>query len=157
MKLYELTGEYAALQRLAEDGEDVTERLATLEGQLEAKAESISAILAGLDADAEALKAEEDRLAARRKALENNRDRLREYVKANMVGRGIERIKTPVFTWSVGDGPERVAVVDEALIPDEYFRIKREVARSEILKAYKESGECVPGTAIERSKVLRIR
>ena len=70
---------------------------------------------------------------------------------------GIQKIKAGTFTIWLQEGPERVEVVDEAAVPEAFFRVKREVSKSEILRAYKQDGECVPGTRIERSVGLRIR
>ena len=159
MKLYELTAEYQSLQRAAEDGEDVGDQLAKLGGEIEAKGSGIVAVVKALDADAAAIKAEEKTLATRRKAIENNAERLREHVRTVMLAHGVASIKSPQCSITLSDGPEKVVVENEALIPEAFQRVTvaTEIDKAGILKAWKEHGECVPGTKIERGTALRIR
>lgn len=159
MKLYDLTAEYAALQRAAEEGEDVADALAALAGDIEAKGAGIVKVVKALDADAAALKAEETKLAERRKAIEGNAKRLRDHVKTTMELHGVHSIKSPACSITLSDGPESVVIENEALIPAEFQRVKvdTEIDKAGILKAWKDSGECVPGTKIKRGLALRIR
>lgn len=149
-KLYELTGEYAELQDRAECGEDVSAALAALDGKLEAKAESIAAVLRNLSADQEALRAEEKRLAARRKAKENAEESLREYVRSQMVAAGITRIKCAAFSFAL-QNYEHVRVDDVDALPAEFRRTVPEAVEPDkkaILAAWKRDGEVVPGATV---------
>ena len=157
MRLYELTGSYAQLQSRAEDGEDLEAELAQLDDRLEEKGRALVGLIKNLSAEADAIAKEEERLELRRKALENAERRIKDYVRTCMEQSGIQKIKAGTFTIWLQEGPERVEVVDEAAVPEAFFRVKREVSKSEILRAYKQDGECVPGTRIERSVGLRIR
>lgn len=157
MRLYELTAAYAAIQQLADDGEDVSAQLAELDDALEAKGTALVAVMRGLDAEADALRLEELRMATRRRAIEANVERLREYVRTQMQANGITKIKGPAFSIGLSDGPERVVVEDAEAVPTEFQRVRTEVDKSRILAAWKQSGECVPGTRIERSTSLRVR
>lgn len=157
MKLYEIAPEYERLQQAAEDGEDVTLALATIEDALERKIESIAHVDRGLDAEAEAIRGEEQRLAKRRRALEASREHLREYVRTQMIEHGVTRVKTPTVTFSIVEGPPRVEVFCEANVPELYTRTRREVDKAAILAAHKEDGEIVEGTRIVRDWQLRIK
>ncbi len=155
--LYELTGAYRILSDQLDEGMDVTDALALLEGALEQKSVAILAVMRELDLDVEKLKAEEQRLTARRRAAEANKERLRDYVRTSMVNAGVTKLKAGTFTVGVSDGPERVVIDDESKIPAAFTRTKVEPDKTKILEAYKQHGECVPGTHVERAVALRIR
>jgi hypothetical protein len=157
MKLYELTADFAALAAMEEDDIDVSAALNALTVALEDKCAGVVRVLATIDAEAEALKAEEKRLADKRKTRENRAKALRDYVKAAMTAGDIRKIETPLATFSLKDGPPRVVVNDEMLVPEAYTRTVVEIDKAAILDAFKRDGECVPGTSIERSKALTIK
>jgi len=162
LRLYELAPAYAYLiDALDEDG-DASDyvpdwHLDALSDAIDAKAASIAQVLSQLDAEAEALRAEEKRLAARRQARERRAESLRDYLRMSLDAAGVAKIKSATHTISVGDGPQRVVVEDESAIPAEFLRTKIEVDKRSILDAMKSLGECVPGTRVERTRVLRIK
>lgn len=160
LRLYELAPAYAYLiDALDEDGDasDGHAHLDALSDAIDQKAASIAHVLTQLDAEAEALRAEEKRLAARRQARERRAESLRDYLRMSLDAAGVQKIKSATHTISVGDGPQRVVVEDEGSVPAEYLRTKIEVDKRSILEAMKTLGECVPGTRIERTRVLRIK
>ena len=157
MRLYELTTDFAVLAAMDEDDIDVSLALDALTVALEDKCAGVVRVLATIDAEAEALKAEEKRLADKRKRRENRAKELRDYVKDAMKAGDIRKIETPLATFSLKDGPPRVVVVDEMLVPETYTRTIVEIDKAAILEAFKRDGECVPGTSIERSKALTIK
>lgn len=160
LRLYELAPAYAYLiDALDEDGDasDGHAHLDALSDAIDQKAASIAHVLAQLDAEAEALRAEEKRLAARRQARERRAESLRDYLRMSLDAAGVAKIKSATHTISVGDGPQRVVVEDEGAIPQEFLRTKIEIDKRAILVAMQTLGECVPGTRIERGRVLRIK
>lgn len=161
MKLYELTGEYAGLQALAEcegGGEHIAHALAEIEDAIELKAERVGAFLRNLGADQDALRAEEKRLAARRMALENAEESVREYIRRCMEQSSLKRIKCTAFSFTLSER-EQLQVEDESAVPAEYIRTKVEtsVDKKAALDAFKKLGECVPGTQVVTLNVLTIR
>jgi phage host-nuclease inhibitor protein Gam len=156
-RLYDLAGAYAGLQEAAEDGHDVGEALAQVNDAIEIKAKHIAAVLSNLSSDIATLTAEEKRLATRRRSIERNRERPRDYLRTNMDMAGIETIRCAAFSVTVCDAPERVEVEDVASVPLEFTRTSVEVNKAAILRAWKEGGECVPGTSIERGRRLLIK
>ena len=160
LRLYELAPAYAYLiDALDEDGDasDGHAHLDALSDAIDAKAAAIAHVLAQLDAEAEALRGEEKRLAARRQARERRAESLRDYLRMSLDAAGVAKIKSATHTISVGDGPQRVVVEDEGAIPQEFLRTKIEIDKRAILVAMQTLGECVPGTRIERGRVLRIK
>lgn len=158
MKLYELTEEYARVLELAEDGEDIGDVLAMLGDRLDDKADRCMAVLKNLEADEACARAEADRLSRLAKSRKGQSKRLRDYILACMDASGVTRIKGPRFTITAKDGPEGVTVEDVDQVPDEYLKApKREADKTAIKRAWKENGECVPGTHVARKRVLAIR
>lgn len=159
MRLYEISEGYTRLQLRAEDGEDIADELALLDGELSAKAQGVLHVLRNLEGDALAVEAEIARLSARKLAAENNAKRIREYLRSSMEKSGLTRVQGPAFSVSLSDGPERVEVDDAALLPEAYVRTKTtsEPNKAAILAAYKTTGEVIPGTRIERGTRLVIK
>ena len=160
LRLYELAPAYAYLiDALDEDGDasDGHAHLDALSDAIDAKATSIAHVLAQLDAEADALRVEEKRLAARRQARERRAESLRDYLRMSLDAAGVAKLKTTTHTISVGDGPQRVVVEDEGSVPAEFLRTKIEIDKRAILVAMQTLGECVPGTRVERGRVLRIK
>lgn len=156
-QLYVLAAGYADLQQAAEEGVDVSDRLAALDDAIEAKGAALAAVLRGIDADAEAMRAEEKRIAERRHAIEANGKRIERYVRSCMESAGITKIKSGTFSITLSAGALSVQVLDESAVPETYVRVKREVNKTAVLSAYRECGEIVPGCDIVQSTTLRIR
>jgi hypothetical protein len=153
VRLYELTAVYEHLLLLAENADsdsDVLAELEHIEHAIEEKGAGIAAVLANLDADAQACATEEKRLAARRARFERNAESLRRYVHVQMEGRGIQRIAAGTFSFALKRCPPSVEVIDEARVPEGFKRKKQSEAvdKAAVLAAWREHGECVPGTRI---------
>lgn len=162
--LYQLTDEYVAIRAAAEDGLDVSEALAQLEGEIERKVLSIVYVARSLEADAAACDAELDRIAKRRDNLRAQRERLEAHVLTTMKAHGVEQIKTPTITLRIKQNPPKVVILNEAAIPPEYMRTpepppppKAAPDKAKILAAYKALGEVVPGTEVTRGEKLDIK
>ncbi len=155
--LYQLAAEYSRLLETAEDGEDIGAALDAISDAIEVKVDRIACVLASLEGDETAAREEAKRLLKRATAVEANRERLRDYLRTQMDLHGVAKMRTPRFTISVSDGPERVEIEDESAVPETFVRTKREIDRRAVLEAFKADGECVPGTRISRGRTLRIR
>ena len=108
--LFELTAEYKQLLFMLEDAEEADDETMTevirdtmdlLEGDIEAKADSIAYIKRQLDADEEMLKKEEQRLRARRESIVRNRQRLMESLMEAMRITGKEKFKTKFNSFGI--------------------------------------------------------
>lgn len=160
--LYELLGNYEMLQRAMDDPEvdmdTLLDALDEAKGSVREKVDNICRLLASLDGEIAAYKREEARLEARRKARENKKEKLREWVRMTMDALDIERIQTTVHQVSLQKGSEKVVVGKLGDVPDEYFKVKKEVDKARVLREYRDDGVCVPGTQIVRgNKKLVIR
>lgn len=157
MKLYEITGEMAALNALDADDEGmavaIRDTLEGMSGELEAKAQGIVCFMRNIDADVDALSAEIERLTARKRTLQNRIESIREYLRSNMERAGITKIECPLFSIRCQIGRDMAVIDDEYLLPDEYVTVKTEIKpiKADITKALKE-GKAVPGAHLELSK-----
>lgn len=160
MKLYELAANYAQLLELSQDPDIdpavFEDTLASLEDAIEQKAENIAKIIRTLTSEAEAIKAEEQRLANRRKALENRVEGLKQYLATSLEQAGLEKVKTPTFTVSFRTNRASVTILDETLIPEEYFKVTK-TPMKDAIRELLEQGQEIPGVALERGKYLTIR
>lgn len=162
--LYELTGDYMALMdaldnaETEEEADELLAQIESLQDTISDKAEAYARIIRNKTAEAEALKAEADRLTARRKAAERVVDELKARLKDSMTAVGATKLTTSIGAWSIQTNPPSVAITDEAQIPAEW-RIPQpdKIDRSGILKWFKDSGEIIPGTEIERGTSIRFR
>lgn len=160
-KLYELAGIYNSLWALVEDEEmdlaQLEQAMQSVEGDIQEKAENMAKLIKQIDGDVTTIKAEIDRLAAKKKALENKKDGIKAYLEEQLGIAGIDKVKTPLFTVAMQNNPPSVNVVDESLIPKQYFIPQDPVLdRKAVMTALKE-GQAVPGAEIKQGRSLRIR
>lgn len=126
--LYELTEQYADLQRMCYDPDAGSQVLRdTMEavwGEIEDKADGYARIIMEMKADMEALRAEERRMAARRRMLEKRMQGLKEDLENSMRAAGKLKFRTAAFNFSIqlNGGLDRL-VIDAPLsrIPEEYL------------------------------------
>lgn len=157
--LYELMAGYEFLSEAMDDPEleldqlkAVVDHLDDTRGSLKEKVDNVCRVLANLAGEAARYKVEEQRLSARRKAVENKHEALRDWVRQSMRALDVKSIKTDLHSISIGAGVEQVVVNDESKIPDDYWRVKKDVDKSKIMENYKQTGEVVPGVDVRRGE-----
>jgi predicted nuclease with TOPRIM domain len=159
-KLYELTQNYNNLLELVDNPDVPTEMLEeslnSIDDEIDTKVENIAKVIKSIESDIAGLKGEEKRLADRRKSLEGRIDNLKEYVEGSMRAVGKEKIRGKAFTLGIQRNAPSVDIIDEDVIPEQYFITKKELSKKDILVALKK-GEEVPGAAIKQTESLRIR
>ena len=159
MNLYELKENYLKVLELIESGEEgLEDTLESINDAIEIKADGYARIIKNLEGSVTALKAEIDRMTDRKKSIENNIERLKENLKNAMIETGKEKIKTDLFNIKVADNPYAVNVIDETLIPEEYFKV--EIIRKldkVTLKDDMKNGQIIKGAELTQGKGLRIK
>lgn len=162
--LYVLAQEYrASAAQLADldlDEQTVADTLEGMSGDVEAKATNTAMVLRNLEATALSIKEAEAAMAARRKAFENRAARLKDYLLANMMMAGIQKIECPHFRLSVRDNPPAVEVYEPGLIPAEFMRTPEPPPPSPDKTAIKEAlkaGRDVPGCKLTTGTRLDIK
>lgn len=75
-----------------------------------------------------------------------------------MIATGKEKIKTDLFNVTVVNNPVAVNVIDEKLIPEEYFKVEiiRKLDKISLRDAIK-NGEEIQGAKLMQGKGLRIK
>lgn len=161
LSLYQMTADYLAamddLRNLDMDEQALADTIEGLTGELAIKGANVAAFALNLEAEADALRAAEKRMAERRKALEKKAEAMRAYLLSNMQAAEIKEIKAldGSFRARVMAGRDSVHIDDEAKIPVEYLRVKKEVDKTLISQALKD-GYDVPGVHLERKASLKI-
>jgi len=151
--LYEIAHDFrAAADKLADldmDEQTLTDTLESLSGDLEVKATNTAMFIRNIEANAAAIKEAESHMAARRKALENRAARVKDYLLANMMVAGVQKIESPYFKLAVRENPAAVEVYEPGLIPAEFMRqpeppppVVDKAAIKEVLKAGREVAGC---------------
>lgn len=167
MKLYELSGQYQDLERLAES-EDIPEEVLrdTLEGLLgdfEVKATNIAKLVLSLDATAEAIEAAAEAMKLRAKRIEQRAEQLRAYVLFHMQAMKVAGVDNEEIVIKRKNNQPAVVVTDEAIVPDEYWRQPPPPAKVIDKKALKEAiqalepGKFIPGAYVAAGERLEIK
>ncbi len=162
-KLYELTENHRALQKLVDDEDLPTEAIKDtfegIEGEFNDKAISLITVVNNIKSDTDAIDAEIKRLQDRKKTKVKAQDSMKEYLRSNMEATGISKIECPLFSITLANGRDIVQIDDETSIPPDYIDIKMTSTpmKKEILADMK-TGAVIPGASIGKSKPsLRIK
>lgn len=147
--MFELTENYKKLLWMLEDAEEsddetvkevIKDTLDLLEGDIEAKADSIAYIKRKLDADEEMLKKEEQRLRARRESIIKNRQKLVESLMEAMRSMGKEKFKTKFNSFGIRKAGGKIPIVLDTApenLPERFQEIKIE-ADMDAIRGYLE-------------------
>lgn len=155
MKLYDIAEIYENLENI-DDDVAVSAAMDSVDAALEEKLESTAKVIRNLEAEAEALEAEEKRLKARKMAVRNRIADIKGYVQQNLEAMGKDKVTSGIFKWSIQANAPSVNILDESLIPDDYWKIERKPMKTEIKMAI-EAGELTEGVELVRTKSLRLR
>ena len=152
-KLYDIAKDYIGLLESDIPEDQLQDCLESIEDAIEEKASNIIAVVTTLDADTSAIDEQIKRLQARKKAIIGNKERLKEYLRYNMEQTGINKIKHPLFSITLGKPSLTAEIIDEKLIPDDYVNVKTEIVadKRRILSGLK-SGAIIPGAALSEGK-----
>jgi len=144
MKLYELAGIYNTLQDTDElTEEELTTALDTIKEQFDVKACNLAKVILSIQSEAKAYDDEIARMAERKRIAQNKVAHLKRYLLNNMSATGTDKISIDTVTISLRSSPPSVEIEDEEQIPENYWRIKREVDKKTIMEDYK-SGNVIP-------------
>ena len=155
MKLYDIAEIYENLENI-DDEVAVAAAIDAVDAALEEKLESTAKVIRNLEAEADGLEAEEKRLKARKTAVRNRIADIKGYVQENLEAMGKDKVTSGIFKWSIQANAPSVNILDESLIPDDYWKIERKPMKTEIKKAI-EAGELTEGVELVRTKSLRLR
>lgn len=162
--LYKLSTEYEeAAHKMMDAGYDeqtIADTLDGLSGELEAKAVSVGYVIKNMEAARDARANEAKRLSEEGKAIDKKIDGLKQYLQGNMQRTGIGNIDGPVFSISLQNNPAAVHVLDESIIPADYFKQPPPPPPSldkNLVKQAIKDGHSVPGAELRQSQRLVIK
>lgn len=158
--LYDITIEnLKIIDLLQESGGEITEEIEQLmainEDNLNTKVEDYCKVIKMLDTEVKGAKAEIDRITAYKKTTEKIIERMKNRIDSAFQMMAIDELKVGTFKVNYRKS-ESVNIIDESLIPDDYFQVKKEVSKEAIKDAIK-GGLEVSGAEILEKKNLQIR
>ena len=168
MNLYEISENYRAFMAAVDAGEipedAVADTLDGIEGEFEAKADSIACLIKELRLEAKGIKEEADTLTERARRAQAKADRLQSYLLYHMQAMGKTKISTARNVLSLRKSPPVCKIEDEALalswLEMHHMEdcIKREVSirKRELMERLKD-GEEVPGAQIVQDMTITIK
>lgn len=122
------------------------------------KAEAYVKVMRNMTTDIEALDAEIDRLKAMKQRREKAVDRLKESMRSAMLTAGMDKVNTPLGTWSRRMSPWSVTVVDEGQIEDRFLVPQPpKINKAAMLDEFKKTGEIFPGVEISKREYVTFR
>jgi len=130
-----------------------SEFLDTVEDSLHGKALACAAMSRELLVSAEATAIEAKRIHKMQLSLERQSESLKNYIARNLPAG--EKIRNDYISISWRKS-QAVIIDDESVLPDEYWKVKREVSKSIIKDAVKK-GTQVPGAHIEEKMNVSIK
>lgn len=168
--LFEITAEMHSLIERLEDAisdehgdlvnhEELFEWLCEIDNQAQEKVDAYGWVIKQLESEIETAKAIRDDFAMKAKVRENRVDLLKALLKQHLIATGQTKVEGKTFKVALqkNGGALPVEVFDETIVPDQFFRVVKEVSKSKILEAI-ESGIEVPGAMLgERGQSVRIR
>lgn len=158
MKLYEITNEIQTIfNNMDDDGElsqEAIDHLDESQQNFEQKAVNIALYIKNLETEELAMKKRLDKIT-------KQADFLSDYLKINMIKLSINEIKSDsYFKIKLKTCPLSLDVLDEKIIPAEYWREKVITSRSidkNMLKDVLKEGVEVPGASLQRNIKLNIK
>lgn len=152
MSLYDLSANYLqAMDFLSDpendiDAQTIADTIEGLDGDLESKMLAVGKYIDMLEKQAEDVAEVYKRQRDRAKSLETKAASLRAYLISNMQSTGKSKLQDPEISLSLAKLPASVQVLDESLIPAEFWKEKVEVTIDKT--AIKNAGGC-EGVKIE--------
>jgi hypothetical protein len=163
--LYKIANEYMqAYHNLYSDEampeEAIRDTLSGIQGEIEAKALNIAALIKNMEADAKAMKEAESAINERRKRLENRLENLENYLLINLQTANINKpIESPEHYIAIRQNSASVLIEASAKIPDEYMRTKPEQKEPDktLLKEAINKGKAIEGVSLVHTIKLLIK
>jgi hypothetical protein len=164
--LWQLTQEELSfISLMEENGGEVTdellEELAIRRDNFSHKAEAYAKFILKLESESEQAADEIKRIQAIKKSKDKTVDRLKETLLAALMlfgqedSKGVRRYETPLAKLSTRKSVS-VEILDDKIIPNDFWVIKKEVSKSTISQAIKDGAE-VPGAQLKENLSLSIR
>lgn len=159
MKLYELTSSYQQVLEIAEqlDAETLKDTLDSINDAVEQKVENTAFVVKQLEANVSVIDEEIKRLQAMKGTQTNNIKSLKLYLQESMEKVGLDKVQGKLIKIAIQNNPQSVEVLDENVIPKNYFVEQNPKLDKKAILADLKSGAQVEGVEIKQTRSLRIR
>lgn len=165
MKLYEISQQYADVQKLIDSDDTgsmadaIAETMQMIEGDFQDKAVNVVLFTQNIESDIEAIDTEIKRLQDKKKAIQNKAEGMREYLRMNMAATGINKISCPLFSITLSTPQKQVEITNESMLPDDYVTVKTVIApdKSKILADLKEGVNVAGAVLVDGTPRLTIK
>ena len=157
--MYLLTKAYEEVQSLAENGEDVTDTLLSIEGDIEVKAENTNKVIKMFSYNNAAIDTEIKRLQEVKQHNENAIERLKTGIENMMIALGKREIKTPLFSAKWVKNPPAVVITDESQVDARYLTIIPQTTKvnKNAIKDDLKNGIELPYAHLEQKERLQLK
>lgn len=161
IKLYNCADDVVRLLNALDEGMDITpDTIEMVIEDFKSKALDVGAYILNLSSQREMIYNHIKDMQAKLKLFDNKIENIKKYVEIQMRRSNITQINSldGTFSMSFRKNPPKVEVLDESLIPDEYFRVKttKEVNKTSLKEALA-SGIEVQGVMLVQTEALRIK
>ena len=160
MRLFDLKENYKAILDMIIEQEDeqvLIDTLASINDALEDKADAYTSIIKNLESDNHVIDEEIKRLKRRKASNDNAIKRMKESLQNAMEETGKLKFKTSLNTYNIQKNPPSLKIVDESLIPKDYWISQApKLNKKEVLTHLKNGGE-IAGVEVQQTKSLRVR
>ena len=159
MKLFELTQSYQQVLEIAEqlDAETLKDTLDSINDAVEQKVENTAFVVKQLEANVSVIDEEIKRLQAMKGTQTNNIKSLKLYLQESMEKVGLDKVQGKLIKIAIQNNPQSVEVLNENVIPKNYFVEQKPKLDKKALLTDLKSGAQVSGVEIKQSRSLRIR
>ena len=158
--LYDIANEFEkSLDNLLDhDDSDLIKEIESIEGEFKLKSANVAKYIRNLEHLAQGIKEIESTQKNRRNSLEKKIARLKDYLRINFEKTNTERIENDDIVIAIYKNPEKVHIVDEEKIPEEFFQGKEtKLMNMAKLKESLKNGEDIPGCELIQEKRISIK
>ena len=168
MKLYEIADTYRTFMAAVDAGEipedAVADTLDGIEGEFEAKADSIACLIKELRLAAKGIKEEADNLTERARRAQTKADRLQSYLFTHMQAMGKGKIETARNRITIKKNPVSCKILDEDTVLGflqlhgmaDCYKKETTIKKRELLMRMKDGDE-IPGAELDVSERIEIK
>jgi hypothetical protein len=158
-KLYELNQSWLTISDMLENdptNETLQETFEAINEGIEVKLEYLVKLRREHEANASKFKEEKDYFAKKQKVEENKAARLKEFLEYQLNLMGTKKAKAGLFTLALQNNPPSLEIDDEDIIPENFWKIKKDVDKTSLKKWIAEGNE-LEGVRLVSSESLRVR
>lgn len=161
--LYKMTMQYCDAWQQMENMDEldelsISDTLESLEIPIKEKIINTAYYIKDIESDIEELNRAISDLNERKNKLNNRAENLKNYIKNSMYHVHINEVKSPLFDVKLRNNPGKINIIDESIIPDEFFNVKELISidKNKIKERIK-LGEEIPGAELIITKSLVIK